>query len=237
MRPKLSIIIGAKSARDTLGECLSVLERQRGGDQVEIIVVDGSADDTVKIASKRFPKVMLIKSQESLLIPQLWEIGISQSKGDIVAIIAAHCIPRENWIEQILKKHETPYAGIGGAVENDPSSGLLDWSIYFTRYSSYMLPFSEANVKDFAGDNASYKRSALYSCNDARRNGFWEPFVHAELIDKGLELLKTPDIVVYHKKSFTMSGFIKQRFLHGRQFGESRASCLSGAGRAMYIVL
>lgn len=236
MNPKLSIIVGAKNARDAIKECLSDLEKQSGEEGVEIIVVDGSSDGTAEIVSKGFPNVKLIRHRESLLMPQLWEIGISQSTGDIVAIITAHCIPREDWIEQILKKHETRYAGIGGAVENDPESGLVGWAIYFTRYSSYMLPFSEVHVKDFAGDNASYKRSALNSCKDARSEGFWEPFVHAELINKGFELLKTPEIVVYHKKSFTMSGFIRQRFLHGRQFGSSRASGISGTVRAMYII-
>lgn len=236
MNPKLSIIIGSKDAGDTLGECLSALESQGGRDGVEIIVVDGSGDDTAEIVCKRFPKVTLIRPPESLLTPQLWEIGISRSRGDVVAITTANCIPREDWIGQILKKHEAPYAGIGGAVENGRASGLIGWSIYFTRYSSYMLPFSEAAVKDFAGDNASYKRSALDSCEDSRRSGFWEPFVHAELVDKGFELLKTPDIVVYHKKSFTMSGFMKQRFVHGRQFGSSRASGVSGAVRAVYVV-
>ena len=92
-------------------------------------------------------------------------------------------------------------------------------------------------MKDLAGDNASYKRWALDRCKDVRRNGFWEPLVHAELLKDGLELRVTPNIVVYHKKSFSLLGFMKQRFWHGRQFGSARTLNLSGIWRLIYILL
>lgn len=237
MSPKLSVVIGSQNARSSIGECLIVLENQRNGREVEIIVVDNSEDGTSEIVGERFPYIKLIKSPESNLIPELWEIGINQSSGEIVTITTAHFVPRDNWIEEILKAHETSCVGVGGAIENDVSSGLVGWAIYFCRYSSYMLPFSEAIVKDFAGDNASYKRWALDRCKHVRRSGFWEPFVHAELRKDGLELLMTPTIVVYHKKSFSVLGFMKQRFWHGRQFGSARASNLSGIRRAIYVLL
>jgi len=236
-KPKLSVVIGAHNARATVEQCLSVLLSQRYQSEVEVIVVDNSMDGTADIVSKQFPEVKLVRSPESAFIPQLWEIGISQSTGDIVAITTAHCVPQKNWIEEILKAHESSYVGIGGAVENDGSAGLIEWAIYFCRYSAYMLPFLVKTVREIPGDNASYKRWALDRCKDARRNGFWEPSVHAKLKKDGLQLLMTPAIVVYHKKSFDVLGFMKQRFWHGREFGSARAWNLSGMWRAIYILL
>jgi glycosyltransferase involved in cell wall biosynthesis len=237
MMTKLSVVIGASNARTSVAQCLSVLESQRNGQEVEIIVVDNSTDGTAEIVSKQFPSVTLVKSPELTFIPELWEKGIKQSTGEIVAITTAHCVPGKNWINAILHAHASNHAGIGGAIENDPSASLVDWAIYFCRYSHYMLPFQEIAVNDFAGDNASYKRWALDRCRDLRRTGFWEPFIHARLKQDGLELVMTPQIVVYHKRSFTLAGFLKNRFLHGKQFGGSRAESFSGTKRIIHILL
>ncbi len=234
--PKLSIVIGANNARSTIRECLTVLQNQLTGGEVEIIVVDNSTDGATEIVSKQFPGVRLIRSPESAFIPELWEIGINHSMGEIVALTTAHCVPKENWLAEISQAHDSFYPGIGGAIEIEESSGWIDWAVYFCRYSRYMLPFAKERVTDFAADNASYKRWALESCREQRRKGFWEPFIHAELIRAGYELLLSPEIVVYHKRSFSLPGFMEQRFWHGRQFGSERTANLSLIKRLIYIM-
>jgi glycosyltransferase involved in cell wall biosynthesis len=237
MTPGLSIIVGSSNARASIEKCLTELEDQCKGEEVEIIVVDNSTDGSADIVRQKFTQVTLLTYPELTFIPELWEWGIRKSKGEIVAITTAHCIPHKKWIEAILKAHTSDYAGIGGAVENDPSGNLVDWAIYFCRYSRYMLPFLQTAVDDFAGDNASYKRWAIDRCKDIRSKGFWEPFVHAKLRQEGLQLIVSPGIVVYHYKSFSLAGFLQNRFGHGREFGCSRAAKFSGFHRLLYILL
>ncbi len=69
------------------------------------------------------------------------------------------------------------------------------------------------------------------------RDAFWEVFVHQKMRRAGMTLAKTPEVVVYHQKSFTFSGFIKQRFYHGRQFGETRAAKMPVFWRAAMVLL
>lgn len=238
VKPKLSVVVGSQNARLSVRECLNALVKQRHGREVEIIVVDNSTDGTAETVSQDFPDIKLIRSSEDKFVPELWEIGINHSAGDIVAITTSHFVPAKNWIEEIIKAHETcSGAGIGGAIENDKTADAVAWAIYFCRYSSYMLPFKEKTVKDFAGDNASYKRTALERCRHARRDGFWESFVHEEMLKQGFELFVTPTVIMYHLKSFTLTGFINQRFWHGKQFGSERALNVSGVQRAFYILL
>jgi hypothetical protein len=52
-----------------------------------------------------------------------------------------------------------------------------------------------------------------------------------------LRLLFEPGIVVVHKKSFGVSGFVKQRFLHGMEFGRDRVARCSAVSRVAYIGL
>jgi hypothetical protein len=100
-----------------------------------------------------------------------------------------------------------------------------------------MLPFKEHFVTEIAGDNASYKREYIDRFQHVWRSGFWEPAVHAELKKAGLQLLLVPSILVYHKRSFGLWDFMKQRFQHGRQFGGWRASGLAKTKRVVYIAL
>ena len=236
-RPVLSIVIGSQNARPTIRECLTELENQRSTADIEIIVADNSTDGTVKIIQAEFPKVRIVKCPVSYFVPQLWEAGINDSRGEIVALLAANCIPQMDWAASILKAHEDPYPGIGGAIENDGSGGLVEWAVYFCRYSRFMLPFSEQTVKDIPGDNASYKRWALDRCKNVRRDGFWEPMIHSELRKDGFQVFLKPTIVVNHRLTSTIWMFLRQRFWHGRQFGSDRASKIGGIQRIMFVLL
>lgn len=235
-RPTLSVVIASHNARASITECLAAVIAQRP-EGVEIVVVDNSTDGTAEIITHQFPDVTLILSPSSLLIPELWEAGIRQSAGDIVAITTAHCVPGRDWLVRILQAHDAPVPAIGGAIENTPLARVVDWAIYFCRYSRYMLPLQESFVAEIAGDNASYKRVYLARYPDTWQNGFWEPTVHAALKKAGLSLLLVPSIVVYHKKSFSLWGFTRQRFQHGRHFGSWRAAQLVGWRRGLQLVL
>jgi glycosyltransferase involved in cell wall biosynthesis len=233
--PKLSVVVASQNARQCIDGCLRAIESQNVNGNVEIVVVDNSTDETADIIRSEFPAVKLVAADKDKLIPELWGIGIGQCRGDYVSLTTSHFVPTKNWIAEIIKAHEQPHAGIGGAIENARRAGIVSWAVYFCRYSPYMLPFIETEVEDFAADNASYKRRDLEQVKDAMRDGFWETFVHREMRREGMSLLKSPEIVVYHHKSFTLAGFMKQRFWHGLQFGRHRR--MTPARRALLIAL
>jgi hypothetical protein len=180
--------------------------------------------------------VRLVRGPEHALMPELWEIGIEHSTGDVVAITTANCIPNDDWAAKILEAHASDVAAVGGAIENDPAAAPADWAVYFCRYSSYALPFASEEVEDFAGANATYTRAALAVCETARRDGFWEALVHAELRRAGYKLLKTPDVVVVNRRAFTAPEFVRQRFVHGRQYGGAVAAGAPAGRRLLRVV-
>jgi len=221
--PGLSVIIGSTTSSAGLTDCLRALKRQSRDETVEIVVVDNSGSNAAEII-RDYPEVRLILQPPDKLMPELWETGIRQTTGEYVALTTSQFVPDQAWVEQIFIAHRSTDAAIGGAIENDPNDSLVGWAIYFCRYSSYMLPFPPHKVTDFAGDNATYKRSALVQCSKARQNGFWESFVHELMIKDGLTLRVEPAMIVYHKQSFSFRGFIKQRFQHGRKYANERAA-------------
>ena len=235
--PRMSVVVASNNARTSIRECLAVLAGHGRGHEVDILVVDNSRDGSAEIVKDDFPHVKLIVAPPSAFIPELWGLGIRESRGKIVAITTAHCVPAPDWVSAMLEAHDSAAAAVGGAIESVESAGLVDWAVYFCRYSQYMLPFERGFAREIAGDNASYKREPIDRCRHAWRNGFWELAVHAELRKAGLQLLLTPAVVVSHKRSFGLWGFVTQRFQHGTQFGRERASRLTWPRRALYISL
>jgi glycosyltransferase involved in cell wall biosynthesis len=236
-KPQLSVVVASHNARASIEGCLDALEAQCRHKKVELVVIDNSTDGTTEMIRKRFPGVRLILQSPGALIPELWGVGIRQSAGEIVALTTAHFIPDKQWLSQTLKAHETPAAAVGGAIENDDSGRLVDWAVYFCRYSPYMLPFKQGFVTEIAGDNASYKREYLNRCQHVWTDGFWEPAVHAELKKAGFQLLLVPSIIIRHKTSFGFCRFMWQRFQHGIQFGGERASRFPLSKRMLYVIL
>jgi glycosyltransferase involved in cell wall biosynthesis len=237
LKPKLSIVIASQNAEQSVRDCLQATKLQCENSKVEIIVIDNSTDETAEIIKREFPEIKLVAARKEKLIPELWGIGITESTGEYIALTTSHFVPAQNWAKEILKAQDNSFAGIGGAIENDKNAGLVSWAVYFCRYSPYMLPFEEIEVEDFAADNASYKRKDLERVKETMKEGFWETFVHREMIKSGMSLQKKPEIIVYHQKSFTFKGFMNQRFWHGNQFGETRASGMAGSRRATMVLL
>lgn len=230
-RRPLSVIVGSSDARATVTDCLARLVPQCEAVGAELVVVDNSTDGTDALVRERFPSVRLIRSR-CRYIPELWAVGIAATTGEVVALTTAHAVPAADWAEQVLRAHaQRPEAGIGGAIENAPTGSLTDWAIYFCRYSRFMRPFEAGPEPEIAADNAAYKRVALDGVHGAWVDGFWEPPVHAALRENGHDLWRSPDVVVYHVRSFSLGGFLKNRLRHGRQFGRDRAAGQSPARR------
>lgn len=236
-KPKLSVVVASQNAAGSIVECLRSIRNQINNGNVEILVIDNSTDGSAEIVKREFPMIKLSEVDNDKLIPELWGIGINESRGDYVALTTSHFVPAENWVSKVLFAHEQPYAGIGGAIENEERAGAVSWAVFFCRYSPYMLPFGECEVDDFAADNASYKRCNLEEVKDAMQDGFWETFVHKEMRRKGMVLLKSPEIIVRHQRSFTFSAFMFQRFWHGRQFSETRVINMPTYRRLAFVLL
>jgi hypothetical protein len=229
--------VAAQNARAHVEECLTTLTAQGVGESVEVVMVDNSTDGTANLVREKFPQVRVLTVPGRVLVPDLWEAGIRQSGAAIVALTTAHFVPQEGWVRGILTAHRKPVAGVGGTITCDPRARLLDWAVYFCRYSPYMLPCREGPATEIAGDNASYKRAAIEECPEARRNGFWEAHVHAELRRAGHQLWLDPSIGVVYQNSFRFGGFMRQRFVHGMSFARDQSDRLSRSARALRSAL
>ena len=234
MTVSLSIVVASCNAVVSIRDCLSCLVRQVD-ERIELIVVDNSDDGTTEIVRTDFPQIQLVTQPKNALINELWSVGIKESSGEIVALTTAHCIPSDDWIQQVLDGHLAEAAGVGGTIDGDPLSSLTDWAVCFCRYNHFLPPLDAGNVDDIPADNASYKRAPLFRHEAQWRDGFWEPQLHRALAQEGQVLRIAPAMLVRHRHSYNFSGFMMQRFLHGQKYGSWRASTLGFVKRALML--
>lgn len=84
----LSIIIVSWNVRELLRACLSSIDSQRHGLNLEVIVVDGaSADGSPAMVRETFPWVNLIACQENVGFPRGNNIGLAEANGRYLLLL------------------------------------------------------------------------------------------------------------------------------------------------------
>lgn len=218
-------------------ECLRALQAQAGIQEVEIIVVDCSPPGTAEHIRTHFPDVKLLRFSERLSIPELRFIGIGKATGEIVAILAEHCVVHGNWLEELIRAHESGYPVVGGAIENGNVERILDWAVFLCEYSQVMPPIPNGETNVLPGYNVSYTREILQSLHAATGKNSWEYFLHQELRNRGIKFLAVPTLVVQHKKRSSFLHFLTQRFHFSRSFAGMRRNQVSNPMRIFLTLL
>jgi rhamnosyltransferase len=100
--PDISIIIRTKNEERWIGHCLAMIYKQTLQD-FEVVLVDNKSDDhTVEIA-KRYPIDHFVFIDDFLPGRALND-GIRTSKGKYIVCLSAHCIPKDEfWLENLRK--------------------------------------------------------------------------------------------------------------------------------------
>ena len=111
--PKVSIIIRTKNEERWISSCLKSIFGQTHKD-FEVILVDNNSTDQTVNKAKAYPiKVLTIKD---FYPGRAINLGVSESRGEIIIILSGHCIPvTDKWLENLIKDLDDPeVAGVYG---------------------------------------------------------------------------------------------------------------------------
>lgn len=216
--PICSVIIPSVSGLSMLTKTLTALEQQECGFEFEVIVIDRILSDAAQQIQKNYPRVRLISTSHTIGIPEMRELGISQSAGKFLVFTEDHCIPPKNWLAEIVKAHQSGYKVVGGAVENGCRKRLIDWAVFLCEYSSFMPPVANSEADFVTGNNTSYCRSIFEKLDKDLVQNYWEYFLQAELKSLNIKFLSVASITVEHNKEFSFFYFLKQRFYYSQSF-------------------
>ena len=210
---RLSVIVTCTQPWPEVRGCLERLAPQMRAGETELIVADGSACGLdAKVAERvrwlRYPG----RGPHELRL-----LGLTEARGDVVAITEDHCDVAPDWCEQVLDAHarHPAAAAIAGPVTNGAAGRLMDRASFFLVHGRN-VPENAGRPGDWfppAGSNVSYKREQIM-CS-VQRPGDLELVVTPQLWAHGL-LAFDENVVVAHSQSLGIAEHVRNHFHSGR---------------------
>lgn len=218
--PEVTVIIPAKEAENKIEKCLEAISNQTIT-PYEIIVVDGhSKDNTVAKAQKFNVKIIY---EEYRTVGGARKIGVENAKGQYVAFTDSDCIPKVDWLENLLTEFNECVVGVGGATVN-MGKGIWRESISValnsflgsaTSVQDRVLP-TKRYVKSISGCNSIYRRANLVKVGNfnptLRMNEDTE--ISKRLLSVG-KILYTPNAIVFHNQDRGLKDFARRMYMFG----------------------
>ena len=195
-KPKVSIIIRTKNEEKFIRQCLEKIKEQNFK-SFEVIIVDNfSTDLTVRKAQQFTKKIIRIKK---FAPGKAINEGIKASKGSIIVVLSAHCIPvNNNWLKNLIKDlKDKKVAGVYGRQEPMKYTSDVDKRDLLTIFGLD----KKIQIKD----------TFFHNANSAFRKELWKKIPFNEqatniedriwgekVISKGFKIIYEPSASVYH---------------------------------------
>lgn len=236
--PDLTVIIASYNSENTIVACLESLRRQKTKNRFEIILIDSSVDNTVRLAQMEFPGIKVYSFDERKYCGDARNFGMTMARADIIAFLDSDCTVDDNWVNEIMNAHKTDYLTVGGSIENGDPKDLVSWAYYFCEFNLW-LPFKEKReIPEMAGCCLSIKRHAFDT---------YGPFIEGtyssdtafqwKLQNDNHKVLCLPTIKVYHTANYKFRDFLSHIFTHRQQYAKMLVSekKISNFGRTAMI--
>lgn len=201
-KPRVSVIIPAYNAQDTIGTCLAALEHQTvSRPSYEIIVVDDGSRDHTCDQVEKFQGVRLFR-QENAGPSVARNLGIAQALGEILLFTDDDCEPTGDWIERMQAPfQDIEIVGVKGTyLTRQP--GLVPRFVQLEFEDKYDRMAMDKYIDFVDTYSAGYCRSVLVA-----NNGFDPTFPVASTEDQelsfrlarqGCKMVFAPQAKVYH---------------------------------------
>jgi hypothetical protein len=220
--PVLSVVVPSVNGWGDLEGCLAALERERSATPLEAIVPERCGDEVRRLVGGRFPWVRVLPVSAATTIPQMRAQAFHAAVAPTVAVIEDHVIVPTGWARAIAEARSGEVRVVGGGVRNAATGRTVDWAAFLCEYSHMLAPLAVGPAEWLTGNNTAYDRSLLQECRDVVDAGRWEDVLHAAFRARGVTLWSRPDIVVGHKKHYTVGEYTSQRFLYARAYAGAR---------------
>ncbi len=226
--PFVSIIIPVRNEEKFIESTLmACLKQDYPEDRMEIIVVDGiSTDKTGMILremSENDHRIKLAKNEKKIT-PVSLNIGIKESKGDILVIVGGHSEINEHFIRSAVTKLNCykDVWGVGGPIKtigetfSSRAISLAMSSIFGVGNSAFRtLQNKECFVDTIpfpAYHRFVYEKIGLYDETLVRNQ---DDEFNLRIIEQGKKLLLSPTMESAYFSRLTIVGLLKQYFQYG----------------------
>ena len=225
--PEISVVVPVHNGASQIAGCLQALFEQTL-QPCAIIVVDGySTDSTVEIA-RQFPVTVLYENHRT--VGGARQVGVEHARGDYVAFTDADCIPRKNWLENLICEFDEGIVGVGGGVKNvgrglweESIALVLDTFLGSANSVQDRVLKEKRVVRSISGCNSIYRKRDIIAAGgfDIRLSINEDTELNSRLQQLGT-LIYTPDAIVHHHQGRGLGGFVRRMHFFGYGRGVNR---------------
>lgn len=166
-----------------------------------VVIDDASYDKTIDVVSKH-NNVKVIRHKKNKGLAAVRNTAIKNIKSEFIASIDSDCLPRPDWLEQLMKKfNSTRVVGAGGRLSEAYTNTICDsWrAVHMKQHWG-----KKQTKPDFLfGSNTVFRRARLLEVgvyNEKLRNNYEDVDISLRLKKRGGVLIYEPKAVAYHQK-------------------------------------
>jgi glycosyltransferase involved in cell wall biosynthesis len=168
---RVSVVLCTLNGASQLDRCLSAIERQTLGRQLQLILVDdGSTDNSGDVAVAFGAEVIRHPVNRGLAAAR--NTGIAAARAPIIATLDDDCEPEPDWAERLMEGFLEGVVGVGGRTMPAPGNGYIDG--YLERNN----PLQPLEI-DLASSTSITYRFARYLLRNGRSRPTGPRAVHA----------------------------------------------------------
>jgi hypothetical protein len=218
----LSVVVPSVNGWSDLDGCLAALERERASTPIEVLVPERCGASVRDAVARRYPWVRVLPVTTETTIPQMRALAFHEAVSPTVAVIEDHVIVPPAWAARICEARAGDVRVVAGGLRNAATEKTVDWAAFLCEYSHMLAPLTTGPAEWLTGNNTAYERALLMEYRAVVDAGEWEDVLHATFRAGGITLWCRPDIIVDHKKHYTVREYASQRFLYARAFSSAR---------------
>ncbi len=218
---ELSVVVAADGDAHAADACIRAILTATNGINAEVIVVRTTNAER----PSQEPHITTVSMPPGTLTPRLWSEGYRRANGRVVAFTTTHFRVGKGWAKALMAGIDRGWGGVGGNISLASSTSVIDWAVYYLRYSAFMAETTAVTTNhEIAGDNAAYRKDAMDAHRGSFANGFWEVEYHRLLRQHGGTLAFAAGADAAFVGGVRPGALFAARFAHGRHFARWRVS-------------
>jgi len=224
----VSVVIPVRNEEKYIKKCIeSIISQTYPKEKLEVFLVDGMSEDKtreiIKEYEKQYPFIKLLNNPKKI-VPVALNIGIKQSKGDVIIRMDAHTYYANDYIEKCVETLKTTDAdNVGGPIVTLPGADTFVAKAIALATSH---PFGVGNSKFRISNKAEYVDTVTFGAFRKivfQKVGYFdERLIRNQDIEfnyrirrSGGKIFLNPEIKSFYYNQATLKGLWKQNFRNG----------------------